>query len=70
MINVFSCESNRLLNSKQAAEYLGFKVSYIYNLVYRGVLKPYKCGNRSKGSLRFLKADLDEYLGRPQDGNL
>lgn len=69
MINVFTCESNRLLNSKQAAEYLGYKQSYIYNLVYGGVLKPYKCGKKAKGSLRFLKSDLDNFLGRPKDAN-
>lgn len=68
-LDVFSCDSNRLLNSKQVAHYLGYKQSYIYNLVYSGVLKPYKCGNKHKGSLRFLKSDLDDFLGRPKDGN-
>lgn len=68
-INVFEVESNRLLNSTQAAEYLGYKRSYIYNLVYNGLLKNYKCGNGSKGSLRFLKSDLDEYIGRTSNDN-
>lgn len=67
--DVFSCPPNRLLNSKQAAKYLGFKVSYIYNLVYSGVLKTYKCGNKPNGSLRFLKSDLDAFLGRPKGGD-
>jgi len=67
--DVYKFESNRLLNSKQTSEYLGFKIGYIYNLVYSGVLNPYKCGNKSKGSLRFLKSDLDNFLGRPKDGN-
>ena len=67
--DVFSCDNNRLLNSKQAAEYLGFKIGYIYNLVHRGELSPYKCGKKTKGSLRFLKSDLDEFLGRPKDGH-
>lgn len=68
-IDVFSCNNNRLLNSRQAAEYLGFKISYIYNLVHKGALSPYKCGKKTKGSLRFLKSDLDEFLGRPKDGH-
>jgi excisionase family DNA binding protein len=68
-INVHNLESNRLINSAQAAEYLGYKVSYIYNLVYNGRLKAFKCGNKAKGSLRFLKSDLDKYLGRCADGH-
>jgi excisionase family DNA binding protein len=63
-INVFEMENNRLLNTRQAAEYLGFKIGYMYNLVFNGVLKPYKCGKKAKGSLRFLKSDLDKFLGR------
>jgi excisionase family DNA binding protein len=68
-INVFTCDANRLLNSKQAAEYLDYKVSYIYNLVHKGDLVPYKGRNRSRGKLRFVKADLDKFLGRPSNGN-
>jgi len=64
-IDVFECPENRLLNSKQTALYLGYKVSYLYNLVHRGELRPYKAGGKAKGSLRFLKSDLDKYLGRP-----
>lgn len=62
--DVFSFESNRLVETKQAAHYLGFRVSYIYNLVHLGKLRAFKCGNRKKGSLRFLKGDLDAFLGR------
>lgn len=67
-INVFDMEDNRLLTTKQAATLLGYKVSYVYNLVYSGLLKPYKCGNRPKAALRFLKRDLEQFLGRhPHD---
>ena len=68
-INVFEMEDNRYLTTKQTATYLGYKVSYVYNLVYTGLLKPYKCGNRSKAALRFLKRDLDQFLGRASNGN-
>lgn len=63
-INVFEMEDNRYLTTKQAATYLGYKVSYVYNLVYSGLLRPYKCGNRPKAALRFLKKDLDHFLVR------
>lgn len=62
--NIYDLEKNRLLNTNQVSEYLGYKRSYIYNLVHKGMLKPYKCGNRSKGALRFLISDLDNFLGR------
>lgn len=64
-VDIYNCDSNRLLNSREASQYLGFKLGYVYNLVHKGELKPYKCGNKSKGSLRFLKSDLNDYLGRP-----
>ena len=67
--SVFDMEPNRLLTSRQAAEYLGYKVSYIYNLVYLGVLRPLKPGNRTKGTLRFVKKDLDHFLGRSTYAN-
>ena len=67
---VFNFESNRFMNTKQAAHYLGLKVSYIYNLVHKGELTPYKCGKKTKGSLRFIKVDLDRFLGKGfQDGH-
>ncbi|MFA6238145.1 MAG: helix-turn-helix domain-containing protein [Bacteriovorax sp.] len=62
--NIYDLEKNRLLNSDQVAEYLGFKRSYIYNLVHKGILKPFKCGKKAKGRLRFLISDLDKFLGR------
>jgi excisionase family DNA binding protein len=56
-----------LLNSKEAAEYLGLKVSYIYNLVNKGQLKALKCGNSRKGSLRFTIEELNRFLGVNND---
>lgn len=67
--NIYKMESNRLMNSSQAAEYLGYKVSYIYNLVYSGKLKALKPGNNPKGSLRFVKSDLDKFLGWEEYAN-
>lgn len=61
---VFEYPENRLMNSKQAAHYLGFKTTYIYNLVHKGKLNPLKCGQKAKGSLRFSKSDLDKFLGK------
>lgn len=69
LIDVFNCDKNRLLNTTETAEYLGYKVSYIYNLVHKGELLPFKGGRKSKGKLRFVKSDLDVYLGRPFNGN-
>lgn len=66
--SVFDMESNRLLNTKQAAEYLGYKVNYIYNLVSKGELMPLKCGGKKKGGLRFPKIELDGYLGKKENG--
>lgn len=62
--NIYDLEKNRLLDSKQTAEYLGFTRSYIYNLVYKGILKPFKSGLKAKGRLRFLISDLDKFIGR------
>jgi len=62
--DVFSYPPHRLLNSKETCEYLGLKRSYLYNLVGKGLLRPYKCGQKAKGNLRFIKSDLDRFLGR------
>lgn len=63
-VSVFSYESNRLMSTTETSEYLGYKKGTIYNLVNKGILKPYKCGPGSKGKLRFLKSELDKFLGR------
>jgi excisionase family DNA binding protein len=64
--DVFSYESNRLMNTREAAYYLGYKVGSIYNLVLKGELRPYKCGMRKKSPLRFMKNDLDVFLGKKE----
>lgn len=62
--SVFSYESNRLMSTIETSEYLGYKKGTIYNLVNKGLLRPYKCGPGAKGKLRFLKSELDKFLGR------
>ena len=46
------------LNVQQAAEFLGLKVSYVYNLVFYGKLTAYKPGGKK---LLFKVADLEKY---------
>ena len=46
------------LNVQQAAEFLGLKPSYIYNLVFLGKLTAYKPGGKR---LVFKIADLEQY---------
>jgi excisionase family DNA binding protein len=49
------------LNLKEAAEFLGFKPSYIYNLVHFGKLTAYKpCGK----ILYFKQSDLEKFVFR------
>lgn len=60
-------EFHKFLNTKEAAEYLGLKRSYVYNLVSRGRLSPNKCGNREKGGLRFTIEELNRFLGVGND---
>lgn len=60
----YNLYDNQLLNSKQAATYLGYKVSYLYNLVCKGEIRSYKGGNRKGAALRFDRRDLDAFLGR------
>ncbi len=64
--SVFSFESNRLMNTQEACSYLGYKRGTLYNLVSKGMLKPFKRGQKAKGNLRFIKSDLDRFLGRTQ----
>lgn len=61
--DLYQMRSNELLNTDEAAQYLGYKKSYIYNLVHQGKLKARKCGRGLRGGLRFVKSDLDDYLG-------
>lgn len=46
------------LNSKEAAQYLRVSPEALRVLVYRGVIKPYKLGRRS----RFKREDLDKLI--------
>jgi len=49
------------LNLKQAADFLGLRPSYIYNLVHFGKLVVYKPGGKV---LYFKRSDLEEYAFR------
>ena len=51
-------ETQKPLNVQQAAEYLGFKPSYVYNLVFYGKLKAYKPGGKI---LLFKPSDLEAF---------
>jgi excisionase family DNA binding protein len=46
------------LNVQQAAEFLGLKPSYVYNLVFFGKLTAYKPGGKR---LLFKVSDLEKY---------
>jgi excisionase family DNA binding protein len=51
----------RPLNVQEAAAFLGFKPSYIYNLVHFGKLAAYKPGGKI---LFFKQSDLEAYIFR------
>lgn len=54
-----STEKRKLLNTQEAADYLGFKVSYFRKMMMRRVIPMYKPG----GKLCFFDpADLDAFL--------
>lgn len=69
MEDVYKARSNEFVGVREAARYLGYSVNYLYNLVSKGEVKVYKCGNKRNGKLRFLKRDLNIYLGRTEDDN-
>jgi excisionase family DNA binding protein len=55
------------LNIQQAAEFLGLRVSYVYNLVFYKRLKAYKPGGKK---LLFKLSDLEKYAyGKPTGGH-
>ena len=60
---VFDLRPNSILNVKDTCTFLGIKPSYLYNLVYEGKIKPLPKVNGKKASLKFLKADLEKYVG-------
>jgi excisionase family DNA binding protein len=51
-------EITKPLNVQQAAEFLGLKPSYVYNLVFYGKLAAYKPGGKK---LLFKTSDLEKY---------
>jgi excisionase family DNA binding protein len=51
-------DAQKPLDVKTAAEFLGLKVSYIYNLIHFGKLKAYKPSGKK---LLFKLSDLEEY---------
>jgi len=51
-------EIQKPLNVQQAAEFLGLKPSYIYNLVFFGKLTAYKPGGKK---LLFKPSDLEKF---------
>jgi excisionase family DNA binding protein len=51
-------ETQKPLNVQQAAEFLGLKPSYVYNLVFYGKLPAYKPGGKK---LFFKVSDLEKY---------
>jgi excisionase family DNA binding protein len=58
-------EPQRPLNVQRAAEFLGLKPSYIYNLVFYGKLTAYRPGGKK---LLFKISDLEAYAFRNKVG--
>jgi excisionase family DNA binding protein len=58
-------EIQKPLNVQQAAEFLGLKPSYIYNLIYYGKLTAYRPGGKM---LLFKVSDLEAYAFRNKIG--
>ncbi|MDR2730929.1 MAG: helix-turn-helix domain-containing protein [Treponema sp.] len=58
-------ETQKPLTVRQAAEFLGLKPSYIYNLVFYGKLAAYKPGGKI---LLFKISDLEAYAFRNKVG--
>ena len=59
-------EIHKPLNVQGAAEFLGLKPSYIYNLVFYGKLAAYKPGGKK---LLFKISDLEKYAYSKGVGN-
>ena len=61
-------ETQKPLNVQQAAEFLGLKPSYVYNLVFYGKLTAYRPGGKR---LLFKVSDLEKYAyGNKVGGHL
>lgn len=50
------------LTSDEAADYLGYKRPYLYQLIAAGVGIPYKRVGRGRGTLRFSVSELDDWI--------
>ena len=50
------------IGTKEASLFLGYSSNYLYNLVNRGQIQFYKAGGRKKGTLKFLKSDLIQFM--------
>jgi excisionase family DNA binding protein len=59
-------ETQKPLDAKAAAEFLGLKVSYLYNLVHYKKITGYRPGGKK---LVFKISDLEKYLYRNAVGN-
>lgn len=60
-ISLIGSLNKKILNTEQAAEFLGYKVSYLYKLTSSKQIKFYK----PNGKLNYFKLeDLEEYLLR------
>jgi excisionase family DNA binding protein len=59
-------ETQKPMNVQQAAEFLGLKPSYVYNLVFYKKLTAYRPGGKK---LVFKISDLEKYLYRNAVGN-
>jgi excisionase family DNA binding protein len=60
-------EIQKPLSVQQAAEFLGLKPSYVYNLVFFGKLPAYRPGGKK---LLFKVSDLEKYAyGNPVGGH-
>jgi excisionase family DNA binding protein len=49
------------MNAQAAADYLGYELSYLYQLSSKNVIKKYK---PNKGKIFFKKEDLDDWIMR------
>jgi len=58
-------EKDYPLNAQQAAEFLSFKVSYVYNLVHYGKLPAYKPSGKK---LLFKLSDLENFAFKNKVG--
>jgi len=58
-------ETQKPLNVQQAADFLGLKPSYVYNLVHFGKLAAFKSGGKI---LRFRISDLEKYAFQNEVG--